>query len=377
MNNDRTRQVADGDIKSNKRSDVGSNDNQKKIIGSVLIVGLLMFFIFDNSEKPVEKESKEEFNPASKVFTDFTKRIEVIENKQKKKSSNTIKKIGLSAEKEALLLKLIDEKKKAADLADISKKKAEAHAKTVAAENKKRQSQMMVFSSKQLNAGTSDTKDSGAVGLNGLSLLGLNSSAETNQSQQDSLVSLPEPQLLDVVRVQKIRSSDRTLTAGKFIAGILETAIVSTLPGQIRAIVSNDVYSDNGTNLLIEKGTRLIGEYQSRIAQGQSRIFVIWNTAITPNGYQVPLSSLGTNQLGVSGLSGDYDSHFIKRFGGALLLSLIENYNNGDNQLNVAAQSALSRASSIALNNTINIPPTIYVDQGEKINIFVARNIEF
>jgi type IV secretion system protein VirB10 len=149
------------------------------------------------------------------------------------------------------------------------------------------------------------------------------------------------------------------------------------LPGDIRAIVSSDIYSEDGSNVLIQKGTRLIGEYKSGIQPGQERVYVIWSTAITPEGYQVPLASRGTNALGVAGLSGDYDSHFMKRFGAALLLSVIESQDNNDNQLNLSAQNSLSNASSVALNHSINIPPTIYVDQGEKINIFVARNILF
>lgn len=86
---------------------------------------------------------------------------------------------------------------------------------------------------------------------------------------------------------------------GTLIPGILETAIVSDLPGQIRAIVSEDVYSFDGRRVLIPTGTRLIGEYQSEITQGQNRIFVIWTRMLRDDGVSVRLNSIGADSLDV------------------------------------------------------------------------------
>jgi len=42
---------------------------------------------------------------------------------------------------------------------------------------------------------------------------------------------------------------------------VLETAINSDLPGYTRAIVSRDIRSFDGTNILVPRGSRLIGQY--------------------------------------------------------------------------------------------------------------------
>lgn len=81
-------------------------------------------------------------------------------------------------------------------------------------------------------------------------------------------------------KARQIERIDAMIPEGTLIPGILETAINSDLPGQIRAITSQDVYSFDGRRVLIPTGTRLIGEYQSEITRGQERIFVIWTRLI-------------------------------------------------------------------------------------------------
>lgn len=206
-------------------------------------------------------------------------------------------------------------------------------------------------------------------------IAGLNQDNEP--AEKPGTLQLGNTKKVDVSQAVQINNMYKTVAAGKFIQGILETAIDSTLPGQVRAVVSSDLYSENGANVLIPKGSRLVGQYQSGIRQGQNRVFVIWSHVTTPTGVQVSLESAGTDALGTAGMGGDYDSHFFKRFGAALLLSIIENYESDQNDLNVNTGNSLNRASSIALEKDINIPPTIYVDQGEKINVFIARNLNF
>ena len=110
---------------------------------------------------------------------------------------------------------------------------------------------------------------------------------------------------------------------GTLIPGILETAIVSDLPGQMRAIVSQDVYSFDGRRVLIPTGTRLIGEYQSEIIRGQKRIFVVWTRMLRDDGVSVRLNSIGADSLGRAGLTGHVDNKFRERFGAAILLSIV------------------------------------------------------
>jgi len=172
---------------------------------------------------------------------------------------------------------------------------------------------------------------------------------------------------------------------GTMISGVLETAIKSNLPGMVRAVVSEDVYSFDKSNLLIPSGSALVGQYRSAVRQGQSRVFVIWDRLIRPDGVSVDLASYGTDALGRSGMEGDVDTHFMERFGSSILLSLIDagvrvGVEAADKDTATVAVNTgddFSHASEIALKNSINIPPTVDVDQGERIKVFVGRDLDF
>lgn len=176
-----------------------------------------------------------------------------------------------------------------------------------------------------------------------------------------------------------------TVTEGTMISAVLETAIQSNLPGKLRATVDEDVYSCDGRTLLIEKGTTAIGEYQSGLKQGEVRLFAIWDRMLTPHGIDVEFQSPGTDQLGRSGLSGWVDTHFWQRFGSSVMLSIIGAYtareaSKESTNSQIIAQSVsenFNRSSEIALENAINIPPTLNKNQGDLIKIFVTRDINF
>lgn len=170
------------------------------------------------------------------------------------------------------------------------------------------------------------------------------------------------------------------LLQGKIIPAVLETAINSDLPGMLRASVSESVYSEDGNVLLVPKGSRLIGEYRSGIKRGQSRVFVIWSRMVRPDGIDIKMDSPGTDTLGRAGLTGFVDTHFLERFGSSALLSLIGSYaqqeSQNDNQREALA-SSFNKSSEIALEDSINIAPTIHINQGERINVFVAKDLNF
>ncbi|MCM2294711.1 type IV secretion system protein VirB10 [Allorhizobium sp. BGMRC 0089] len=187
----------------------------------------------------------------------------------------------------------------------------------------------------------------------------------------------------------KIARIDALVAQGTIIPGILETAISSDLPGEIRAITSSDVYSFDGRRVLIPAGTRLIGEYNSDITTGQTRIFIIWTRLIRNDGVSVRLDSYGTDQIGRSGLTGDVDNHWRARFGSAILLSMVggaSSYVAGGTstsdtsaayQARQTMAESFSQMSNQTLEKTISIPPTINVQQGARINIFVRRDLDF
>lgn len=184
------------------------------------------------------------------------------------------------------------------------------------------------------------------------------------------------------VRAVRIANTTDMVPQGAIITGVLETAINSDLPGYVRAIVSRDVTSFDGRKVLISTGSRLIGQYRSGLAEGQSRAFVIWTRLIRPDGVSVQIASPVTDPLGRAGLGGKVDSHFFKRFGSAILLSVIgagtaalAQNNNGS----IVVQSAqdAQNVAGIALQRNINIPPTVKVPQGAPIRIFIARDLDF
>lgn len=171
-----------------------------------------------------------------------------------------------------------------------------------------------------------------------------------------------------------------TVPQGAIIAGVLETAINSDLPGYVRAIVSRDILSFDGANVLAPRGSRLIGQYRASSDLGQSRAFVMWTRLVRPDGVAVDLNSPGADALGRGGLEGETDRHFLRRFGGAILLTLLggaaSSVGDGDTII-VAAARGGGDAASAALSEEIGVPPTIRITQGTPIRIFVTRDLDF
>jgi type IV secretory pathway VirB10-like protein len=186
----------------------------------------------------------------------------------------------------------------------------------------------------------------------------------------------------DAARAGRLGNASFTVPEGTVLAGTLETAINSDLPGHVRAVVSRSVTSFNGSQILIPKGSRLVGQYQSNLAVGQKRTFIIWERLIRPDGVTIALASPGTDSLGRAGVTGKVDSHFMRRFGAALLLSVIDagsravSAGSGNVVIAGGAGGAASAAGT-GLQNDVNIPPTIKVAQGTAIRIFLNRDLDF
>lgn len=172
------------------------------------------------------------------------------------------------------------------------------------------------------------------------------------------------------------------LPKGTFVDCTLETAIDTSLPGLVTCITATDTFSSNGEVVLLERGTKLIGETEGQVRAGTARVFVLWNEARTPAGVIAPLESPGTDELGRSGLPGQVNRHFFERFGAALLISII------DGAVQAAAQSqsegaiiinpsTTSQIMTEVLRSTISIPPTVLKNQGDRIQVLVARDIDF
>ncbi|MGB3710782.1 MAG: TrbI/VirB10 family protein, partial [Erythrobacter sp.] len=167
-------------------------------------------------------------------------------------------------------------------------------------------------------------------------------------------------------------------TEGTLIPAILETAINTDVPGYVRAVVSQDVRSFDGKRVLVPRSSRLIGQYQSGVQNGQKRAYVIWTRLIRPDGASVNIASPAVAFNGTTGLEGDVDSHFFKRFGSSMLLSVIGGLSAiGTGGASVVLGGAGQSAANTALQQDGQISPTIRVRMGEPIRVFVARDLDF
>lgn len=236
---------------------------------------------------------------------------------------------------------------------------------------------------------TGDLKASSAGGAQGTSVSQASpSSGEASGSGSGPLAANLQPVRLAGARAGVLPDRDMMLTQGSMIDCQLETKIISTVPGMTTCYTTRDIYSTNGRVVLLDSGSKVVGQYQGGMTQGQARIFVLWTRVETPNGVIINLDSPGAGPLGEGGLGGYVDTHFWERFGGAIMLSMIgdvgdfvSNKSSGGGSNDRITFDNTSDAgqdmASTALENTINIPPTLYKNQGERLQIFVARDLDF
>lgn len=198
-----------------------------------------------------------------------------------------------------------------------------------------------------------------------------------------SLSSLDELRRLSPIgegRASHLPDRNLLITAGTSLPCVLQTAVDSATPGYVSCLMSRDVYSDNGAVVLMERGTRVLGEYQGGLETGRRRLFVLWTRAVTPTGVAVALASPAADALGRSGFDGEIDTRFWDRFGGALLLSIVDDgvyAAAGRGQEFQSSARVPSDAAAIALQNSVAIPPTLRKPQGSEVSIFVAQDLNF
>lgn len=229
------------------------------------------------------------------------------------------------------------------------------------------------------------------AGLQGQQVQSQSTSAKAGstspQREQDSgpMADRLKPLRLAAARASLLGNRDLLITQGTMIDCVQETKFVSAQAGMIECHATRAVRSTNGRVVLIDPGTRFVGYQQGVLAQGQPRIGVVWSRLETPEGVVVQLDSPGTGPLGEAGLDGEIDTHFAQRFGGAIMVSLISdlgswatNRNNDSQSIRFdSTGSAAQQAVTTVLNNTINIPPTLYRNQAGRIGIYVARDLDF
>lgn len=204
---------------------------------------------------------------------------------------------------------------------------------------------------------------------------------------------LPGSADADITSAQPLTKPDTLMQRGTYIRCVLETRIISDVPGYSTCLVTEPVYSFNGHTLLLPKGSKVLGSYQKQ--QNQRRVEVIWDRIITPTGIDVNMKSPGIDNLGGAGLPGQYDAHWGERIGAALLISMLsdafkyEAAKHGPTTTTISNgyvtqepfESNTARTvqdlANQAVREAANRPPTVTINQGTVIYVYVAKDVDF
>ncbi|WP_433846563.1 TrbI/VirB10 family protein [Anaplasma phagocytophilum] len=211
------------------------------------------------------------------------------------------------------------------------------------------------------------------------------------------------------VRATRVGDTRYIILQGHMIDAVLETAINSDISGVLRAVVSRDVYASSGDAVVIPKGSRLIGSYFFDSAGNNVRVDVNWSRVILPHGVDIQIASSGTDELGRNGISGVVDNKV-----GSILTSTIflagislgtayvtdqipslrtatvkvETPADGKDGKKTTSSSLSTKIVSDAIkdfsdsmkeivNKYSNRTPTVYVDQGTVMKVFVNQDVVF
>jgi type IV secretion system protein VirB10 len=191
---------------------------------------------------------------------------------------------------------------------------------------------------------------------------------------------------------KRMNDQNLLLPKGRQADCILTGRIVDDVPGFTSCALAQNLYSDNGRVLLLERGSELTGEYGISNQLGSERLFVTWSRVKTPDGIEIDLSSPGSDRLGTSGLPGHLDNRWGARIGAALLLSVVKDVavaviNNQSKSSGTAVnvqtspgQNTMNGTSALAeevIKQTIKVRPRLTINEGDRIAIYVARDLDF
>jgi type IV secretion system protein VirB10 len=247
---------------------------------------------------------------------------------------------------------------------------------------------------RSLLGGVGQAGSGGAVGV----AAGAGQSDPNMQNRKDSFIASARN-----TQSRNDLDSQRTPQAGKFvirdgwdIPSTLEQSVNSDLPGEIRALVRENVFDTaTGRYLLIPQGSRVIGRYDAHVAYGQSRVQVIWDRLIFPDGSSIDLNGMiGQDAGGASGFHDKVDHHYVRIFGMALMTSGFSagiemtqgNSTSASNPYGVPSNSQLAiqalgqQMGQLGMEITrknMDVQPTIKIPIGYRFNVRVNRDITF
>ncbi len=258
---------------------------------------------------------------------------------------------------------------------------------------------------KRKERASSRLKSSMLIGGSG----GKDKSSAQNSSRDADFDYIAEASSAPLSKLTKVGQMSSIITQGKIIETVLETPVNTNYPGPIRALVSKDVYSEKGRNVLIAKGSRVIGEIAGGYQAGQTRLLIKWNRIILPSGYDIKVEDApGVSNLGGVGIEGIVNRQLWNSLGNIALLSAIniglaeimekefklgsntttstvaadgtQTTNSTSSPTQQAAKQALQDTSSSIkqwVTDNFTSKPYIEVDQGTIVKIFVNSDIQF
>ncbi|HEX3553315.1 MAG TPA: TrbI/VirB10 family protein [Thermoanaerobaculia bacterium] len=199
---------------------------------------------------------------------------------------------------------------------------------------------------------------------------------------------------LELGRDRQKARSPFLLLQGTQIPAVLETGINSELPGQASGYIRKDVYDTlTGRYLLIPQGSRLIGSYNSDVVWGASRLLLVWNRLILPDGTSYPIVAPSSDLEGTAGLPGRVNNHWAKTLGSALMLSAISaGVQISQNPTTIttlgrtpspaeaagaAVGQELGQVSANVIRKNLEIPPNISLRPGLTYNVVLTRDVAF
>nr|WP_210307273.1 TrbI/VirB10 family protein [Aquamicrobium lusatiense] len=207
----------------------------------------------------------------------------------------------------------------------------------------------------------------------------------TAQERQQAFINTPVDRRTVAADRVAAPASPNILQAGAVISAALITGIRSDLPGQITAQVTENIYdSPTGRILLVPQGTRVIGQYDNNVQFGQSRVLLVWNRLIFPNGRSIVLERQpGADAEGYAGLQDGVDYHWwdlAKAAGLSTLLSVgAELATNDDDRLIQAirngGQDTINDAGQQIIRRQLNIAPTLTIRPGFPVRVIVTRDL--
>ena len=209
-------------------------------------------------------------------------------------------------------------------------------------------------------------------------------------SARSAVGGLLTPTVTNKTTAAMVGNRDMIVAKGTHIDCALTTKIINEVSGFASCQLPNNVFSDNGKVLLMERGSEVMGEYFAKTGQGQRRLFVLWDRVKTPHGVIIDFKSPAADSLGTMGIGGYVDNRWFERIGAAFMLSFVKDVfayeiaksSAGANTQagGIAFQNSTRTGESMSekiLEQTINIPPTIYKNQGDLASIYVARDLDF